>query len=383
MTDHKPAPRVSVILTSYNHEKFVSQAIESVINQTFVDYELIIADDLSSDGSWEIIKSYKDSRIRFFRSEKTERGLINKVLRSGMVRGQYVAIHHSDDVWEHNKLTKQVALLDSEPEVAAVFTNATIIDEEGGGIAMQNDNPTAQSYFQIFNKADRSRHEWLNYFFYHKNCLCHPSLMIRKECYDSLGYYNMNYRQTADFEFWTRLCMRKEIKVLSEPLVRFRVLNKERNTSSYTLDNVIRDRFEYSQIIKNFLQIEDAEEIMKIFPKAEQYQSGDSGVAKYLLARIAIDSNIKEAQIFGLEILASLMADEKMAKQCLESHGFSLSDYFQLTGKTNVFSIAISPPGATSKLGIIVDRIVADLHWWRKNWRERLNKLLSKNGMGR
>ena len=379
MTDHKPAPKVSVILTSYNHETFVSQAIESVINQTFVDYELIIADDLSSDGSWEIIKSYKDSRIRLFRSEKTERGLINKVLRSGMVRGQYVAIHHSDDVWEHNKLTKQVALLDSEPEVAAVFTNATIIDEEGRGIAMQNDNPTAQSYFQIFNKADRSRHEWLNYFFYHKNCLCHPSLMIRKECYDSLGYYNMNFRQTADFEYWTRLCMRKEIKVLSEPLVCFRVLNKEKNTSSYTLDNVIRDRFEYSQIIKNFLQIEDVEEIVKIFPNAEKYQSGDPGVAKYLLARIAIDSNIKEAQIFGLELLASLMSDEKIAKQCLKSHGFSLADYFHLTGKTNVFSIAISPPGASSKLGVIVDRIVADLHWWRKNWRERLNQLLSKN----
>jgi len=379
MTDRKPIPKVSVILTSYNHEAFVSQAIESVLNQTFVDYELIIADDLSSDGSWEIINSYRDSRIRFFRSEKTERGLINKVLKSGMVRGQYVAIHHSDDVWEHNKLIKQVALLDSEPEVGAVFTNATIIDEEGSEIAMENNHPTAQSYFQIFNKADRSRHEWLNYFFYHKNCLCHPSLMIRKECYDSLGYYNMNYRQTADFEYWTRLCMRNEIKVLSEPLVRFRVLNKEKNTSSYTLDNVIRDRFEYSQIIKNFLQIEDVEEILKIFPNAEKYQSGDPGVAKYLLARIAIDSNIKEAQIFGLEILASLISDEKIAKQCLESHGFSLADYFQLTGKTNVFSIAISPPGATSKLGVIVDRIVADLHWWRKNWRERLNQLLSKN----
>ena len=102
-------PKVSVILISYNHEKFIREAIESVLNQTFTDFELIIWDDASSDDSWAIINSYNDSRIKAFLNDETRRGIygINKAI-SEVASGEYLAIHHSDDVWASEKLQKQV-----------------------------------------------------------------------------------------------------------------------------------------------------------------------------------------------------------------------------------------------------------------------------------
>ena len=102
--------RVSVILTSYNHAKYLKEAIESVLNQTFSDFELIIWDDASTDESWQVITSYPDGRIQSFRNEVQKRAAfgVNKAI-SEIAAGEYIAIHHSDDIWEPQKLEKQVA----------------------------------------------------------------------------------------------------------------------------------------------------------------------------------------------------------------------------------------------------------------------------------
>ena len=103
-------PKVSVILTSFNHAKYLREAIDSVLNQTFTHFELIIWDDASSDNSWEIIQSYQDPRIKAFRNDVQRRGIygINKAI-SEVAQGEFIAIHHSDDVWEFAKLDKQIA----------------------------------------------------------------------------------------------------------------------------------------------------------------------------------------------------------------------------------------------------------------------------------
>lgn len=101
----KLMPKISIILTSFNHEKYIKEAIDSALNQTFTDFELIIWDDASSDNSWEIIQSYGDPRIRSFRNDVQRRGIygINKAI-SEVAQGEYIAIHHSDDIWESENL---------------------------------------------------------------------------------------------------------------------------------------------------------------------------------------------------------------------------------------------------------------------------------------
>ena len=93
-------PKVSVILTCCNHELFVGAAIESVLQQSYTDYELLIWDDASSDGSVRVIKSFDDSRIKLFQSGKPRQVAsgLNQLIAE-VARGEYIAIHHSDDMW--------------------------------------------------------------------------------------------------------------------------------------------------------------------------------------------------------------------------------------------------------------------------------------------
>lgn len=121
--------KVSVILTSYNHEKFIRRSIESVLKQTYKDFKLIIVDDCSSDSSWDIIQQFKDERIVAVRNPKNMRteGFYNALHK--YVDGTYLAVHHSDDEWMPDKLEKQVAFMDIHTEVAACFTQVQVIDE--------------------------------------------------------------------------------------------------------------------------------------------------------------------------------------------------------------------------------------------------------------
>lgn len=170
----KQKNKVSIIMQSYNHAKYIRQSIESVLGQTFTDFEFIIIDDASTDESWSIINDYSDPRIRAYRNEMSKRVENTRWAISELAVGEYIAIQHSDDVWEMNKLEKQVTFLDSQPNIGAVFTWAHIIDDDGH--PFQNED---HFYSHIFEQSNRTRHEWLNHFFYHGNALCHPSVPFR------------------------------------------------------------------------------------------------------------------------------------------------------------------------------------------------------------
>ena len=171
--------KISVILTSFNHEKYICEAIDSILNQTFTDFELIILDDGSSDNSWALIKQYSDLRIKAFHSEVI-RGSIEGVNRAiyEVATGEYIAIHHSDDIWALDKLEKQVAYLEEHPEIGAVFTWVQTIDEYGVKLAGD-----------WFDQENMIRWQWLNQLFHEQNHLCHPSVLIRKQCYQYAGLY--------------------------------------------------------------------------------------------------------------------------------------------------------------------------------------------------
>ena len=114
-------PTVSVILTSYNHEKYLRSSIDSVLAQTYTDFELVIVDDASADRSWEIIESYDDPRIVKVRHTENVLFYANPTIQQ-LTRGKYIAIQHSDDIWEPEKLARQVAYLDRRPECGAAFS---------------------------------------------------------------------------------------------------------------------------------------------------------------------------------------------------------------------------------------------------------------------
>ncbi len=121
------------------------------LNQTFSHFELIIWDDASSDDSWQIISSYSDLRIQAFRNEKNMGGGNTRRAIEEFAVGEYIAIHHSDDIWEPDKLEKQVAFLDANPEIGAVFSQAQIIDENGDPFKDEKN-----FYYKIFDQTNQA-----------------------------------------------------------------------------------------------------------------------------------------------------------------------------------------------------------------------------------
>src|SRR5262249_1149477 len=146
-----------------------------------------------------------------------------------LARGEYIAIHHSDDVWESDKLDRQILHLKENPDTGAVFTNAAAIGQNGEPFAN-----SAHRYCTIFDQPNRTRYEWLRYFFYFGNVLCHPSVLIRKTCYDTLGCYRQGLYQLGDFDMWVRLCLKHDIHVLPQKLTKFRIRPDNGNMSGDT-----------------------------------------------------------------------------------------------------------------------------------------------------
>jgi GT2 family glycosyltransferase len=328
--------RVSVVLTSFNHAKYLTDAIDSVLSQTFSDFELIVWDDVSTDGSWDIIQSYTDARIRAFRNDKNLGGgnLKRAIVEA---KGQFIAIHHSDDLWLPDKLEKQVAFLDENPEIGAVFSWAQIIDENGDPFDDAN-----HFYNKIFEQPNRTRYEWLNYFFNSGNALCHPSVVVRKEVYDAVGLYRTAMAQAPDFDMWVRLALKYGIHVIPEKLVRFRI-HGDQNTSTYRPDTHIRSQFEYLQVLNNYRKISNFRDLKRIFPEAQKYDQGGDEDLEFILGMIAVsnEKGFSFTKLFGLMLLFEAINNPVREKKIRELYNFSRLDFIELTGKHDVFSVEV------------------------------------------
>ncbi len=328
-------PIVSVILTSYNHSTFIREAINSVLDQSFEDFELIIWDDNSQDNSWDIIKSYSDKRIKAFKNE-VNRGPcygVNEAIFKH-TKGRYIAIHHSDDIWEKNKLEQQVCFLESHSKVGAVFSNATPIDERGEPLT-----DTLHHYYSCFRQENRSRHQWLNFFFLNGNALCHPSILVRKNCYLECGPYRGELAQVPDLDMWIRLCSKHDIHILPDTLVRFRVRDGELNTSGDRPETRIRGIYEYYKILQQYENIVNQENIFEIFNPSLSEKYGAEFDPRFVLAKIAIETPAAHPQLplLGLDILYGILSDPISKERVLRLHQFDELDFIRITGQHDVF----------------------------------------------
>jgi glycosyltransferase involved in cell wall biosynthesis len=334
-------PRVSVILPSYNHERFVAIALESVLAQTYQDFEIVITDDASTDGSVGVLTAYqqRDSRIKLFLNRVNyERHSVNHCIENSS--GEYVAVLSSDDEFFPTKLEEQVAFLDDHSDVAAVFTNARIVNEQGRALA----DPT-HFYQTIFEQPNRSRHEWLNHFFFKGNCLCHPSVLIRRSVYETLGLYNPLLGALDDLDMWVRLCLHHDIHVLPQKLLNYRVLDREANFSGDKPENFRRSQFEWVKILDHFATPNGVAQIHLIFPNvaSEVWQRGDA-VARHVLAELALETGQLSHRFWGIDLLYRLLSQGE-TKRAL-AHRISVApegDFVKANGQINPFTAERRP----------------------------------------
>ena len=309
-------------MPSYNHAAYVSDALNSIVQQSFRDLQIIVVDDGSSDESVEIIRKNKDERIELIASSRNL-GACNALnVGIAQAKGEYIAILNSDDLWHHEKLSKQLAIFESNPEIGAVFSNARFVDQRGTPIADGDLGPRAQ----IFNQQNRSRHQWLRRLFLSGNCLCHPSLLIRKSVYDAVGLYDNRFRQLPDLDMWIRVCKRHEIYVCGDQLVDFRLLDDEANTSGRTPVTKTRTCNEHLLIGQSFydnLDNQDFEIAFKdLFIKRDAHAPEELEAEKAFLY-FAAESPLREVYApAGFLALYRLLGNEMSRQTLLNQYGF-------------------------------------------------------------
>ena len=182
---------VSIVIGVFNEEKLIARALKSIINQTYIDWELIVVDDGSTDSSREIIKSYasQDNRIILVEN-KTNLGLAAS-LNSGIsiARGKYIARMDADDESLPHRLERQTAFLDLNPNVDVLGTAALYVDRQGNTIK------------EIFLKE---RHEDILATILRACPIIHPSVMMRREFIKMMGGYDDSSRRAEDHDLWLR-----------------------------------------------------------------------------------------------------------------------------------------------------------------------------------
>ena len=193
----------------YNGEKCLREAIDSILSQTFSNFEFLIINDGSSDESINIIKSYNDLRIRLINNKKNIG--ITKSLNKGLkiARGKYIARMDADDISLPSRLEKQFKFLENNKNIGLVGSNIFFIDQSGKIIKKQN---MPQKHFMI---------KW-KYFF--GSSMAHPSIMARTKILKK-NLYNEDFARAQDAELFSRLIFDKDIRLanLNNYLLKYRI----------------------------------------------------------------------------------------------------------------------------------------------------------------
>lgn len=204
-------PKVSVILPVYNGEKYLKEAVDSILSQTFTDFELLLLNDGSTDASEDIIQSYTDERIVYIKNEEN-RGLIFTLNKGiDLAKGDYIARMDADDVTVPQRLEKQLAHLEKNKTVM-LFTRVKLIDAAGNRLPDWEDDARNTKPAQIKNFLKKD------------NCLAHPTAMSSANLFKQYRYrYNQKYSE--DYDLWLRLLADGYIiEKLNEPLLLHRIL---------------------------------------------------------------------------------------------------------------------------------------------------------------
>jgi glycosyltransferase involved in cell wall biosynthesis len=235
---------ISVIMSVYNAEKYVKESIESILNQTFRDFEFIIIDDASTDNSYNLIKSYRDNRIIIIQN-KNNIGL-TKSLNKGLkiAKGEYIARMDADDISLPHRLETQISYMKKYPSIALISCSYRQFGNK------KNKNIIKKSEIQI--KAE----------LLFGSVLPHPGFMFKRSLYTQLHLkYNEKLQYAQDYDFQVKVSRRCRIACLAEPLIYYRISDRqisvEREKEQQICANEVRKRiFAYYGIKCNNEQIE-------------------------------------------------------------------------------------------------------------------------------
>ena len=201
-------PKVSVIIPTHNRSEMLKKAIDSVLSQTFKDFEINIVDDNSHDNTELTVSKYKDNRINYVFNKGKNGPSVSRNKGIAMASSEYVAFLDDDDEWLPEKLEKQIAILDScTKDVCGIYSNRLMINKLNGETYSENPG------------VGKLRGNLL-YQLMIKNPIHTSTLVVRRECFEKIGYFDETMQYMEDRDLFIRLSMNWDIEYLDEPLTK-------------------------------------------------------------------------------------------------------------------------------------------------------------------
>jgi glycosyltransferase involved in cell wall biosynthesis len=323
------SPLLSVVIASYNHAAFIGEAIRSVLEQSFQDFEILITDDASQDNSPEVIRKIIDPRVSLEVFSKNSGFSIALNASIKRARGKFISVLGSDDFILPGTLKQQIEFMQVHPDVAAVFGMPKMVNEAGLPL-----NRGYAEFSSPFPDSNPTRKEWLRHFFFKGNCLCHPGVMIRREVHNELGLYDPRMLNLSDLDMWVRLCMAYEIHVMPAEIVARRILDKGRNLSAPRSDTIIRCAYETYHILNHYRMM--APELARQVFAAEirTWAIDTNRPFGAWLAELALRFGSPAHKLFALEAMFDTCGTAE--NECAR--------LIELTGSVDVFNISSHVP---------------------------------------
>ena len=206
-------PRITVLTTVYNGIPYLREAIESILNQTYTDFEFLIIEDASTDSSLDCINSYQDPRIKVLQNTKNigQVPSLNKGLQ--LAKGNYIARLDQDDVSLPNRLKEQLDFMEKHPKVSIVCSWEHTIDSCGARVRSWK---SSLNNYGVF----------LGYILLGLCPIWHPSVMVHKEVLQELGGFDTSYAPAEDYELWKRIALKRFNAAI---VPRFHLLQRRHN----------------------------------------------------------------------------------------------------------------------------------------------------------
>lgn len=312
--------KISILCPSFNHERYVGYFIESVLNQTFEDFELIIVDDCSSDKNVEKIQVFKDERIKLIQHAYNKG--INAALNTAFENssGEILLFCASDDMLESNALEKINEAFSNNQNIDVVYPSAKIID-------------TNNCIYDKKIQETRNNIELLHYLFFNGNCLYSVGMCIKKENYKKnlypLPISMCNHQDT--FMHIKLLIANSNILFLQDELIKYRHIENHNSISSSSSVTNARENLEIEHLMDAFLSIEDVSLLQEIFSNEIKQTNiiPYKNAIKFFLGRMALLSPFLARKYWGYHKIMEFYNDNN-ASILKNNYNFTFKDLLQL-----------------------------------------------------
>jgi glycosyltransferase involved in cell wall biosynthesis len=226
--------KISVLVPTYNRSDYLKSSIESILSQSYIDFEIIISDNASTDNTQMIVEAFNDSRIVYHKNA-INMGIApnyNQALK--LAKGEYVQFFSDDDIMLNDCLKINKEVLDEYPTVGLVHSDVNILDSDGNISSPNHWGSNVWSDWSKIHNQDKffSKEKYQEYLFNIHNTICMPSAMIRRSVVDKIGYLDPVLTYVLDWDYWIKICLFYDVFYVNKKLVSYRLHSRSETAKS-------------------------------------------------------------------------------------------------------------------------------------------------------